>query len=171
METTIKKMYSNTQSVVAYVVTNKLDPRSIGIVINRPNGAYGESAWFTLTFRKKTSRELEEAVGKEKALQYAERQEVRVAGKSLLPKLETLLTGEEGEGLYKKLATYQEDKVVSEAEAQAVLNAFIQLIKADELCISHMDVYDEQSGEIELSKPIAHLRGSGTSAEVSNLTW
>lgn len=167
----IKKLYSNTQSVVAYVVANKLDARSLGIVVNKPNGDYGSSAWFVLTFRKKASKELEEAVGKEKALQYAERQEVRVAGKSLLPKLETLLTGDEGASLYKKLANYQADEPVSEEEAQTLLNVFIQLIKADELCISHMDVYNEQTGDIELSKPIAHLRGSGASAEVSNVTW
>ena len=165
------RTYSNTKSVIAYVAENNLDARSLGVIVNKPNGDYGNSAWFVLTLRKKASEELEAAVGKEKAQQYAERQEVRVVGQSILPKLQTLLTGEEGEALYAKLKEYQEDKPFSEADAQAVLVAFIQLIKEDKLAISTVSFYNEGNTEVVLSKPVAHLRGSGASAETTALSW
>ena len=164
------RTFSNTQAVVMYVMKNNLEPTSLGIIINKPNGEYGDSAWFILTFRTKVSQDLIASLGAETALKYADRQEVRVVGKHLLPKLQPLLTGEEGAALYNKLTNYQTADKVSQEEAQAVLDAFISLIRADELCISQMIQIDEEGNQLP-AKHVAHLRSSGASAEATNLSW
>lgn len=166
------RKYTDTQSVLMYVVANGLNPRSLGVTVNKPKQGISTSAWFVLTFSKPISEELVKALGgdRDRAAQLAETQEVRVVGQHLLPRIKTLLTGKEGEELYAKLTNYLDGEVVTSEEASTLLNAFIGLIKANELCISLMTELTED-GELLAAKRVAHLRGSGASASTTNIDW
>lgn len=167
----VTRKYSETQSVINFIVENKLNPRSLGIVVNKPKEGISTSAWFVLLFSKQVSEDLIKALGgdREKAEQLTDRQEVRVVGQQLLPRLKPLLSDEEGNTLYNKLTNYLDNDLLTEEETKKVLNAFISLIKAGDLVVSTMSALDED-GEYMSTKKVAHLRSTGISAS-STIEW